>query len=857
MKRIMMISITTLLLLISISSHSKAAVSRAGVLFLRIAAGARAAGMGESFVAIADDATATHWNPAGLGFYPLSPLWIEISTEPGDELKEMALTRNDFPGENYRKYDVWARTESDLLKWDGNRWLSYFVHFTSTAEGLQQIVEKYLRTNDKTDFQQRMRMVAQLNISVSRDSLEYLEQRIEQSLPSDYEFMRSTQQTWQDLLEAWDKCLIDDYKVSQLLKLAEQCFSDGILTIDESNQISLAVDRVITKNLRQNLKIPYKAILLDEINCLGYSDKDLWVGTKKGLYRYENNIWTLLRKEDGLPGNVVNCIAVSSSQTVWVGTDSGVVKFGGRKWTSVPFDSSEVDQSVTKIAVRGDSEVWAATTKELYRYDGRSWTKDDKYIIKPGDSLEKIAQIYLGFEDEVRLSQVVENIVQYNSLVNDTLNPGEVIRLPYHLGLGSEITCLTIDNKGSLWVGTKWGIRRYANQRWNDFGYTLYVVQPGENTRNIAEKFLPSGSQEKIEKLTQRIIDYNRLGSSELKAGQKIYIYTSITGSEILKITSSEGYDIYVGTKYGTLFFDGEAWVRYYHSGLEKTKTNDILFEDEEMWFAAENKLVIYAHAKKEATAMYANWLPELASDLYYAFFSYTQHMEGWGTLGGNFTLLSLGKNVRTGEMADTLGVFSSYEAAFTFSYGTKLSERVSAGISTKLIYSHLSDQGAGKERGTGSGSSIALDAGILYNTPIKNLTLGAALTNVGPDISYIDADQADPLPRNLAIGAAYKVIDTPYNRLLATFEVNKELLDARYWGRVKEAVENMGLEYWYGNSIALRAGYINDKEGEIQTPTFGAGLAYNMFKFDFAYIPSSEDLALSNTMRFSISGRF
>jgi hypothetical protein len=39
-----------------------------GVLFLLIAPGARPGGMGESFVSIADDATATYWNPAGMAF---------------------------------------------------------------------------------------------------------------------------------------------------------------------------------------------------------------------------------------------------------------------------------------------------------------------------------------------------------------------------------------------------------------------------------------------------------------------------------------------------------------------------------------------------------------------------------------------------------------------------------------------------------------------------------------------------------------------------------------------------------------------------------------------------------------------
>lgn len=43
-------------------------VSQAAVLFLMISPGARPGGMGESFVAVADDATATWWNSAGLGF---------------------------------------------------------------------------------------------------------------------------------------------------------------------------------------------------------------------------------------------------------------------------------------------------------------------------------------------------------------------------------------------------------------------------------------------------------------------------------------------------------------------------------------------------------------------------------------------------------------------------------------------------------------------------------------------------------------------------------------------------------------------------------------------------------------------
>ncbi len=67
MKRWMFALSVTLAGLVALPVHA-ASVSQATLLFLKIAPGARPAGMGETFAAIADDATATWWNPAGLAF---------------------------------------------------------------------------------------------------------------------------------------------------------------------------------------------------------------------------------------------------------------------------------------------------------------------------------------------------------------------------------------------------------------------------------------------------------------------------------------------------------------------------------------------------------------------------------------------------------------------------------------------------------------------------------------------------------------------------------------------------------------------------------------------------------------------
>ena len=53
--------------LVIVAVYPVSAQSEAGAIFLLIAPGARAGGMGEAQTAVANDAYASYWNPAGLG----------------------------------------------------------------------------------------------------------------------------------------------------------------------------------------------------------------------------------------------------------------------------------------------------------------------------------------------------------------------------------------------------------------------------------------------------------------------------------------------------------------------------------------------------------------------------------------------------------------------------------------------------------------------------------------------------------------------------------------------------------------------------------------------------------------------
>lgn len=856
MKKIILITVLGALLALSWGS-SAWGVSEAGVLFLRLPAGARAAGMGEAFVAISDDATATHWNPAGLGRYPLSSEWLEFHPGNGYKIKSIALKKNNLPEKNYMIYDIWAITSTDLMFWNGEEWRDYQIYSPLEGETLGDILNKLFLGFDKEKIDGMAYQVASANNLIAKDSLEKIKERIDQITEDEYQNKNKLIGVFDVFLQAWDSCLVNQKNLQKLADDFKSSLGDGKLSTQELDNISMILETAIMKSLVPDIKIPYRMIFTDTLTCIASHEEQIWVGTKKGLFGYDGKAWRVYGTKDNMFSELINQVAVGPDGNIWVGTDVGIGQFDGTTWYFIT-PSGINDYYVTDMIVIKNDDIWITTRHDLAHFDGMNWISYVKYKTKTGDNLEKIAKSFLGTENSGEIEEAVKKIKKHNS-ISEELTTDQEIKLYYNLAIKGMLTTLAIGKEDEIWIGGTKGIKRLADNKWTTFGYRVYTAMEGDSVEQVAAKLLRTKDTERIEKFSQDIMAYNRLSSNQLEPGQKIYIYQNAAGSRILSICLGEGDGVLVGTEFGTLMFNGNSWSRYYHSGLEKAMTTKILQRDREMWFASPDKIVVYAHAKKELTFMHANLLPELASDLYYEYLSYVHYMKGWGTIGGNFTFLSYGEIVQTYESPVPIGTFMAYEGALSLSYGTQFNPNLAVGLSGKVIFSHLSDVGAGKEKGTGTGTSFALDAGVLYRTPFRRLTLAGALTNLGPNISYIDAPQSDPLPRNIAVGFAYKIFDTPYNKLTFLGELNKQLVGLKesFGIEFSEAIRNVGIEYWYGSFVALRSGYIYDKEGDIRTFTFGAGLQYNIFRFDFAYIPASDRHVLGNTMRFSMTARF
>jgi hypothetical protein len=300
----------------------------------------------------------------------------------------------------------------------------------------------------------------------------------------------------------------------------------------------------------------------------------------------------------------------------------------------------------------------------------------------------------------------------------------------------------------------------------------------------------------------------------------------------------------------------------------------------------------------QEISITHANWLPQFhQSDLFYEYLNYRQDIEEiGGTIGGSVTYLNLGEFIRTGPGGpQEIGRFKAFEFAVTGSYATKIFDDFGLGMSIRYIHSALSPIGTDQEQGNGIARTVSFDIAAMYR-PTKleipllgdignDFSVGMNLSNMGPKVTYIDAAQADPLPTNLRLGFGAKLLNDEYNEM--TYSLDFSRLLVRRYAEVKDTAGNiivpgsvdpfykaiftawgdgsglrkintsMGVEYWYGSPrlIALRVGHFFEDPGfgNRNFWTFGAGIRYDIYGFDFSYISAAENHPLSDTIRFSL----
>lgn len=251
--------------------------------------------------------------------------------------------------------------------------------------------------------------------------------------------------------------------------------------------------------------------------------------------------------------------------------------------------------------------------------------------------------------------------------------------------------------------------------------------------------------------------------------------------------------------------------------------------------------------------------------------------------------------------VGDTDYIVNPYEFGLDVAYSRMLSERFSASVALRYMYSDLSGH---YDDNTTPGSAFAADISMYWNNYMYlgqrecNFAWGLNVSNIGSKINY-GSDYSYFIPTNLRFGVNLAVPLNEYNRFSISAEANKLLvpsmplqmedeLNEDYQERVREKYYDMssitgmfksftdsergakgeleeinwsiGGEYCYNDKFFLRAGYHNESEmqGNRKFATFGAGFKMNVLQVDASYcVATTASNPLDQTLRVSLAFDF
>lgn len=303
----------------------------------------------------------------------------------------------------------------------------------------------------------------------------------------------------------------------------------------------------------------------------------------------------------------------------------------------------------------------------------------------------------------------------------------------------------------------------------------------------------------------------------------------------------------------------------------------------------------------------YTPWLRQLVSDIDLVNLAGFYRIGNYSAISSSLTYFSLGEVT----MLDNDMTIKPYELSFDIAYSRMLSEKLSAAIALRVIYSDLKYS---LDEDVEPGKAFAADIAMYYNNYIMVgdreclLGLGFNISNIGTKISYDGGNRNEFLPTNLRLGASLLYPIDEYNTLSFSVDINKLLVPTRptykqfleengyaaddvskyseydmwlneegyndispisgifksfndapggFGEELKEIYGGIGIEYCYNQQFSVRAGYHyeNEFKGNRKYYTVGAGFRMSVFSLDGAYlISAAQNNPLDQTLRFSLS---
>ncbi|PWK23350.1 putative secreted protein (Por secretion system target) [Arcicella aurantiaca] len=318
-----------------------------------------------------------------------------------------------------------------------------------------------------------------------------------------------------------------------------------------------------------------------------YSDGTVWVATEGGVVSYntKGDVLASYSTKDGLPSNLVTCIAEDKEKNIWVGTPNGIAKFNGKIWTVFNNSTSaEIRNGIKSILCDKTGVMWFGYADGIFNYDGKNWKSslvvppngldhtvfkmiqdkngniwagirweysykyDGKTWVKFGEKDIPNANVNAIYEDKngkIWFGTLGGGVVNYDGKTWTKYNE-ESKTLPYNY-----VNAILEDKTGNMWFGqVDKGYTKFDGKTWVSF--------------NVAQKNIVNNSVNDIIQTTDGTLWFStRGGISKLSNTEWTPIATqiaSLPSNYVFSTSINNLGNLVLGTANGVSIYDGSKW---------------------------------------------------------------------------------------------------------------------------------------------------------------------------------------------------------------------------------------------------------------------------------------------------------
>lgn len=706
------------------------------IITLEMPVGARQLGMGESGVALGDDANTLYYNPAGLAFGPISNEWELTRHSPAPGSRHFtalaARTRKGF----LSRSEVWAGSATGLLHFNGEEWLDYQPVLLEGSAKVRDVVRTFIGGEE------------------SLDSLAGVVRRYNK------------------------------------------------------------VETVADEEFLVQVNIPFSLVVHDTVTALLYEDRTekLWVGTTKGLYRYDGRTWKFYAQEFGTPRITA---LTNQGATLWIGTDNGLFTYRNgafeQKGKVLP------SQNIAALA-------WSEMRKELYvGVQGAGVARLVPKVDEKGKDRWNLFTLDDGLLDLSPTALVVDSSghvwsAHAEGLTHFNLRKWEQVRFDKN-----RVHSIAVSEKGAIWIGTDKGVWSHLPD------YATAKGRKGELENATRDSVSGSGT-------------WNHYHSGNGLHSNNVYLL--LPQENDLWFSSGAGIERFHSADNQVAFFYEKLLPVLNIPDLYHLYTG-ITFPAAE-WgtlgvfvnFISFGQTVVTTETDADNTSTFNS--SETVVGLSYG----TRLNRNWG-LGLNFKFFysRLSSGAAVGEPDATTASYAVDAGLLGKDLGIK-------GLNAGLVLANIGPNVYYVDKSNDDPIPLTWRFGLSYDL-IRSVDHRLVVTaDYNRTVIYEDSKgKAQPF-----YISAWKAWFNP--------ETAKD--DDGSYDTARKSIQegqlNTGVEYTYANTVALRAGYLHDKTGQRQEVDFGLGVMLSdMLQLDIASIQGVGDVdgVRDGQMRFGMLFKF